>query len=217
MLYCPKCRVYVRGERKTCPLCQSPLTGTAENPAFPKLHQRSISRFSTWKLALFVTIVFEVVMGSIWFMTHSAWPLWAMLFGIIALGDILVVLYYHNSLIKRITLQMYMAMAILLVIDQRTGWHGWSLEWVIPFMFILLIPLTIIIERASHLTLEDYVIYLFLDVLFSLAQLPFILNHANRHPLSAVISIAFMIVFAAFILIFHGREFKNAGGKYFNL
>ncbi len=217
MLYCKKCNVNIRGNKQYCPLCHGELTGTPEDPAFPILPEKKMTRFNLWKLALFLFIAYEVILGAVLYLFQISWIPMAMLIGIFAIIDVLLILYYRRSTIKLVTYETYMIMLLAIIVSSYAGYSGFVYAWFIPLGFISLIPATIFINKINHLYLEDYMIYLIGDVLFSFIQIFFIYKNWNPHPILAVASIAFMIVFAAALFIFRNKELRNASSKYLHM
>ena len=217
MQYCKKCNVHIRGNKECCPLCFGELSGTPEDSAFPVLEERKISRFSLWKSALFLFITFEIIMCALLYLTSYTWIPYAMLLGVFAILDVLLILYYRRSIIKLVTYEFYVCMALALGIAAFAGRIGIVTTWVLPFGFILLIPITLLINKLNHLYLIDYMIYLIFDVLMSLFQILFIFLHLNPFPLPAVISVTLMAIFASAIIIFRFDELRNAGSKYLHI
>ena len=53
MLYCGKCLIKIRGNKKCCPLCQGDLTGIPSSSVFPSLKRERISNLSLLKIFTF--------------------------------------------------------------------------------------------------------------------------------------------------------------------
>lgn len=217
MQYCRKCNVTVRGNKLYCPLCRGELTGEPENAAFPVIPETGMTRFRLWKMALFLFVSYEVVLFCLLYLYPMQWIPYAMLLGIFAICDILLILYYRRSTIKLVTYEFYVCMLLSFIVSAIAGRSGFVCAWVLPVGFTLLIPVTMLISRLNHLVLVDYMIYLLFDVFLSLTQLIFIHTQLNPFPAPAVISMGMMIIFAASLLIFHSDELRNAGSKYLHL
>ncbi len=219
MQYCPKCKVNVRGHKRCCPLCEGPLTGEPEEDIFPVLPLPRWSSLSFIKISSFIAVTLIVIMSAVILISDEPahWCTIMILATILVWADLLIALYFRNNFIKLITTQTWIGMAALVVIDLMTGRHGWSVTWSIPFIFLGLTLLTIIIGKAAKLALEDYIIYLTFDVLFSLLQLIPIHTELNRQPIPAVTSMSILVVFAAGVLIFRFSDLKAAYEKWLNL
>ena len=219
MQYCPKCKIHIRGNKKCCPLCEGSVKGTPGDPAFPALKQRKYSVLLSFKICAFIFVLVEVAMMITGFLTGFRYhlPGLIMTWAPFVLLDLLVALYYRGNIIKLVSYQAYVIMAVCAFIDYGDGYPGWSLHWVIPTTLLSLLIVTIIIGYGVGLHMVDYMIYLLVDVVLSLLQLIPVFLGINKVPYAAVISVGVMIVVAAFVVLFRPRELGNAFSKYMNV
>ena len=209
MQYCPKCRISIRGDKTECPLCGGRITGDPEPGGFPALEKSRFSHMSLVKVGTFCLLTFIIIMVSleILYDFKLAWVPFAVMGALI----------YRNNLIKTLFVETYLAMAVCLLVDALTGWHGWSVAYVIPIGFVLLVFVTISVGRAANLRLEEYIIYIFVTILLSMLQLIPVLTHVNPNILPAVISMAILLIAACAAVIFRFRDLRSAVEKLFNL
>lgn len=220
MQYCPKCRIQVRGSKACCPLCQGPLTGEPEQGTFPVTQQNIENRLSLFfKIITFLLVLTEISMAVLNYLTGHAIPALSlvMVIALIVWADLWVATYFRNNVIKMLTMELYIGMLLCLAADMRTGFHGWSVAWVIPCTFVFMAALTVIIGMVVKLTLETYIIYLFFIVLLSLLQLIPLALEVNPFPIPAVLSMAFLVAFGAGGVIFRSRELLSASRKWLNI
>ncbi len=219
MQYCPKCRISIRGDKTECPLCGGRVTGNAEPGGFPVLDRRRFSHMSLVKVGTFCLLTFIIIMNSleILYDFKLAWVPFAVMGALIAWGDLMVGIYYRNNLIKTLFIETYLAMAVCFLIDVLTGWHGWSLSYVLPSGFVLLVFVTISVGRGAKLRLEEYIIYIFVTILLSMLQIIPVLTHVNPNILPAVMSMALLLIAACAAVIFRFRDLWSAVQKLFNL
>lgn len=219
MQYCPKCRINIRGNKSCCPLCQGELAGEPAEDVFPVLVPRKISQASLLKIATFCFAAVEIAFGAIYFLLDFR-MLWIPLTmaGILALWlDLVLGSYYRNNVIKNITVQIYLAMAACLLADYFTGFHGWAVQWVLPCCFVGLVVTTIAAGKGLGYRLDEYILFLAVDMVFSTVQLVFVLLQLNTFVWPAVISLIFVWILAAAALIFRFRILKNAVKKSFHM
>ena len=126
-------------------------------------------------------------------------------------------LYFKNNIVKNITIQVYLVMIISYVVDRCTHFHGWSVEWVIPCCFVGLVVATVCIGKGIGLALEEYILYLAVDMILSLSQVAFLAAQRNNFVWPAVISLAFLLILGAAALIFRFRDLKNAAERLFHM
>ena len=219
MQYCPKCRISIRGNKTECPLCGGRVTGEPETGGFPILERNRFSHMSVVKVGTFCLLTFFIIMMSleILYDFKLAWVPFAVMGALIAWGDLMVGIYYRNNLIKTLFIETYLAMAVCILIDTLTGWHGWSLAYVLPIGFVLLVFVTIGVGRAANLRLEEYIIYIFVTILLSMLQIFPVLAHVNPVAFPAVACMALLLIEACAAVIFRFRDLRSAVEKMFNL
>ena len=221
MQICQKCNVKIRGRKECCPLCQGRLKEIEgdENPSFPTLEKRKISNITFLKMCTFLFIASEIIFGAINIMTKGEFPF----IGPVMLGilvgwiDVLATMYLRNNLIKVITFEVIVAIVVDFYIDIKTGFYGWSVNWMIPMTLIGLAIATNIIAMVLKLRLDEYIMYIVLDFVMSLVQIIFIKNGMNNFPWPAAISIITYMIIIAALVIFRFRDLKNASEKMFNI
>ena len=221
MQICQKCNVKIRGRKECCPLCQGRLKEVEgeDNPSFPILEKRKISNITFLKMCTFLFVASEIIFGAINIMTNGEFSfIGPVMLGIlVAWIDVIATMYLRNNLIKVITFEVIVAIVVDYYIDIKTGFHGWSINWMIPMTLIGLAIATIIIAMVLRLRLDEYILYIVLDFVMALIQIIFIRNGMNSFPWPAVASIiAYMIIIAA-LVIFRFRDLKNASEKMFNI
>ena len=156
MQYCPKCRISIKGDKSGCPLCGGRLTGEPEPGGFPVLERGKLTHMSIVKAATFAGLSSLIIMMAleILYGFKLVWVPFAALGVVIAWGDLMVGVYYRNNLIKTFSIETYLVMLGCLLIDSLTGWHGWSVAFVLPIGFFLLVIVTVSIGKGANLRTE---------------------------------------------------------------
>lgn len=221
MQICPKCKVNIRGNKSCCPLCQGKLK-TVEgesNPSFPTIKRKKISNITFLKVCTFLFVASEIVFLTINIMTQNKFSFISpVMLGILA-GWITIVttMYLRNNLIKVITWEVIVAIVVDIYVDLHTGFYGWSFAWMIPLTLIGLAIATIITALVLKLRLDEYILYLVLDLVMVLLQIVFIKNGMNKVPWPAVCSVMTYLILFAGVIIFRFSDLKNATQKMFNV
>ena len=219
MQYCPKCRLNIRGEKTGCPLCGGRLTGDPEPGGFPVLERRRFSHMSVVKVATFCYLSLFIILMALEILSdfRLAWVPFVILVMTIGWGDIMVGVYFRNNLVKTFAIETYLVMAGCLLIDFLTGWRGWSLSYVLPSGFLLLVVATVCVGKMADLRLEEYIMYLVTTMLLSLLQIIPVLTHANPAPVPAVASVTILLIMGCAAVIFRFQDLRSAAEKLFNL
>ena len=228
MQYCPNCRVRIRGRKARCPLCQRELTELERNgpemPAeeefdpFVRLPGRRVSFLMLVRIVTFVCVSLEILLGAAEILSggNRGWIIAVMLGVLLGWIDFRIAVYYHSNLLRMLTTQGYLIMALCLAIAHWTG-GSWAISWVVPGMFLLLIAVTFTAAAAQRMELHEFILYPAFDVLMSLLQIvPIVLG---KNPLigPAVLCIAGMLILVSSLIIFRGRMLQEAALKYLHL
>lgn len=225
MKRCPKCKVFVNTERKTCPLCFAFLQdgdGPDEKlTPYPKykskifkynLFFRSLVFFSI--IGIFVSVVVNVL-------TYRDNPNpWS----IIVISGLLYFWILLRSTVRRegniprqLMVQSLTLSLLLYIIDLLSGNIGWSLNYVIPFLSMSSLLSIISILLGNTLKFNDYVSALFAAAI--LGFIPFILwlfqVVEELWPSLAAASLSFSTIIGMFI--FAGRNIKEELKKRFHI
>lgn len=219
MLYCSKCRIQIRGNKKCCPLCQGELNGTPSPAAFPTIKRGRISSLSLVKIFTFCLIALEIAYNAVWFLAEFqlAWIPFAMIGTLVVWLDVALGVYFRNNMVKNITLQVYVSMIAGFIIDRYTGFRGWSVQWMIPCCLVGLVIVTVCIGKGAGVLLEEYIIYLAVDLVLAMGQAIFLALGLNAFVWPAVISMALLSILGVAALLFRFRDLKSASEKLFHM
>ncbi len=170
-------------------------------------------------MCTFLFVASEIIFGAINIMTKGEFSfIGPVMLGIlVAWIDVIATMYLRNNLIKVITFAVIVAIVVDYYIDIKTGFHGWSINWMIPMTLIGLAIATIVIAMVLKLRLDEYILYIVLDFVMALIQIIFIKNGMNSFPWPAVASIITYMIIIAALVIFRFRDLKNASEKMFNI
>src|SRR5699024_1106626 len=90
----------------------------------------------------------------------------------------------------------------------KTGWHGWSLDFIIPITYIGAMIVMYVTSKIMKLSIRDYILYGFLACLFGILPLLFLLLNWNNIIYLSVICVSISIIFLSAMLIFHGSDME---------
>lgn len=211
MKYCNNCKVDVVGNRKNCPLCQEILKGDkAEDEVFPKISFVYKEHGMFFKIMLLVSIIIATVSVAINILLPSrgAWSL----FILGGLGSVwasmISAINKRNNIPKNIIYQVIIISVIAVLWDLLTRWKGWSITYVIPFVYIFAMISMSIISKVRKLHVEDYILYLIIDGLFGLIQIIFIFTGGLTTLYPSLICIVASIISLSTILIFEEKRLR---------
>jgi len=114
--------------------------------------------------------------------------------------------FKRHNLLKNAIWQMLLISGVCLIWDYATGRHGWSVDYVLPSVCLLIQLSMLIITRVQRLKVQEYMIYYILAGLYGLLPaLLLILGAAHVKYLCVLCSgISFLLLTG--LLIFKGKD-----------
>ncbi len=219
MRYCEKCRVTVRDSREDCPLCQGPLSGEPEPCVFPSLPDDHPPYHLLIRGMVFLSIAAVVICFAInAIVPSSSW--WAL---VVAAGIACMwvclwsVIRQRNNIPKNILWLVFWLSLLAVLWDVFTGWHRWSLNYVVPSLCVFAMAGMAVIARVLHLRVEDFFIYLIIDGLFGVIPILFLLFRWVTVVYPSVVCVACSLLSLAAILSFEGERMRAEWKKRMHL
>ena len=210
---CPVCGGTLIGKRRICPMCGGGLDGTITQEdlgAYPTVPVRVTYRILDWIINLWGVVALLILVVARLTVFRSM-PYFMMLcIGVICVNAItLAGIRKWKNLPKSIMYEGVIVALLCIIWDHLTGWHGWSLNFVLPivggvlevFFFVLCITV-----REKH---SAYGIYFFLSsvwcaVVFLLAAFGVITYWL---PTEIAVMAAFGLVCA--LILINGKAFLS--------
>lgn len=207
MQYCPTCHVYIRGNGKRCILCGNLLPtqqgGEAEEEIFPQI-PFAYKRHLALRILAFLSLCAVVVSFTVRTMvpTRVNWPM-LVAFGLTSLWlCIIVALRKRHNVPKTILWQAVMVSALSLLWDWLTGWKNWSLDYLIPIVFVASAALLYLTAKIKKLGVRDYITYVVLDSVLGMLPIAFILLDWVDTPYPSILCAAVSALLLSGVLIF---------------
>ena len=158
--------------------------GAADDP-FVMLPSPRVSFRRMTQIVNFVCISLEILLGAFEIIKGftAGWIYVCMLVILLAWVDFQIAVYYRNNLIRMLTVQGFIIMAVLLLIARLTRSGSWAVTWAVPSMFLVLIIVTFAAARLQQMKLQEFILYPAFDVLMSLLQIiPIALGYSEMLP-----------------------------------
>ena len=213
MKYCEQCKLTVTGQRSRCPLCQSVLRDEGEPyeevfPVIPTVYNRFQFFF---KLLIFASAVLGIVSVVINLLLPQS-GVWS-LFVLGGIGCLWVFLFIavrkRNNIPKNILWQVAVAILFCLLWDLFTGWHGWSVDYVVPSICVAAMAALAVTAKVFRLVGGDFLFYLLISVLFGILPVISILLGWVQVLYPSLICVGCSLVSLAAVLIFQGENMKR--------
>ena len=209
MRYCEQCKVQLTGAPDRCPLCQGPLAGEPGEPSYPQVPPQPSRLAIRW--AALVTVAAGAVCGVVNLSVPSS-GLWC-LFVIAGLATTWLLLWValrkRGSPTKVILWQLGLVCALSLLWDVCTGFHGWSVNFVLP-IFIPCMQLAIAVTaKILRLRKEEYLFYLVLSIAAGLLPLLSLVCGLLQVVYPSGICGGISVIGLAALVLFRGSELKE--------
>ena len=210
MKHCTRCDIDIAGRKDFCPLCHAPLSGTNYNleEIFPEVHTVYYNHTFFFKLLLAVSIsgglitllVNQLVSGRL------TWAI-IVLAGIACMWlSLLLIINKRKNIIKCVLYQVIVASLLVLPWDYFTGWHGWSIDFAMPILYVALMLAIVVLAKVTHQNLRNQVWYFFLTVLFGLVQAILLVAGAIHYVIPSYICAIVSLLSLVLILVFNGKD-----------
>jgi hypothetical protein len=221
MLNCPVCKVNVAGNKARCPLCGGALSGTAdpETEVFPVLSGPRLSvRFYLNALGLFL-IAANIICLLINIATFQTawWSLLVMAGSGCAWVTAAVAVAHRRDLTQSVAWQLTLLSGLSLIWDWRYGFHGWSIDFVLPCAAaaaVITIVLLILLLRLPLRACSSPLIYC---ALVGLVPGLLVILGKVKTPLPSLICAGLSIVVLCALILFFWNTVKSELHRRFHL
>jgi len=117
-----------------------------------------------------------------------------------------VVMKKYKNILKCLFYETIIVGCFVVLWDYYTGMHGWSIDFVLPILFILVIVAMSILSKVMRIGAEEHIVYLLCLVVFGI--IPGILwsNNMVNVELPSMICMGISSVIFLGIVVFEGRK-----------
>ncbi len=216
MQHCEHCKVDIRGERRYCPLCQNPLSGTGSReeevfPFIPESYQYNL----VLRLMLFIsisTVVVSIAMNAM-FPVDINWSVFVIA-GILCMWiSLAIVIRKRYNIPKTITWQVALISVLAVIWDWRIGWKGWSLDYVIPIACVAAMVVMAVTAKIMRLAVRNFIIYFLLDAVFGIIPVIFVKLDLLSVKYPSVICVTVSVISIAALVLFEGENMRDELNK----
>lgn len=221
MFRCEKCGVRVIGTPPCCPLCQGPLSGEIDpgGDVYPVLPFSGSRLQTTLRLFALAAAVVVVICAAVILCLpeHSVAALSGMAGVASGWLTVRIAVKKRGKPLKAVFWQVCILSILALLWDYGTGPRGWSLDYVLPILYLCTMAAMAVIARLLHLRSSDYLLYLVLNILLGLVPLLLLFCGKLRVIYPAVVCAAVSMIFLAVLILFEGPALKSELLRRFHL
>lgn len=209
MLYCKNCKVSITGNHEECPLCQGDIIGEpSQTNTFPIIKEEKHLINLILKITALITITASVICVLINLGFGGSWSLYVIAGFVTGWIVIWITVKMHGNITKN-TVWLTVIISILSIIwDISTGYRGWSIDYVLPIICCFAMIEMFIVANIKKLKIEDYIVYLIIDILFGIVPLALLLLNIVKIIYPSLICVAESVISLAILIIFEGKALK---------
>lgn len=210
MKTCEKCAVSVSGSFEKCPLCQNKLKGETQSeyeifPFIPLVTHKHSLLFRLLMLGSAAVVIVSFAIN--WMLPQSGfWSLFVVAGVACVWISLLIALRKRHNILKNLSYQVTIISILAILWDIFTGWHGWSVDYVIPIAFVSVMTATSVLARILKMPTEVYMVYSILLILYGIIPAIFVLSGLSVIVYPSLICVAGSLLSLAALTIFEGRN-----------
>lgn len=209
MLYCENCKVSITGNHKKCPLCQGDVIGEpSKSNTFPIIREEKQLINLILKITALVTIAIGVICVLINIGFGGKWSIYVIAGIVTGWIVIWITVKMHGNITKNSIWLTIIISILSFVWDISTGYRGWSIDYVLPLICCFAMIEMFIVANIKKLKIEDYIVYLIIDILFGIIPLILLLLDVVNVVYPSLICVAESIISLAILILFEGKALK---------
>ncbi|NLK74516.1 MAG: hypothetical protein GX288_04425 [Clostridiales bacterium] len=217
MLHCEHCKLDIRGSHSLCPLCGGIIRGEndIEDDVFPHI-PTIYQEFNIFIRAMILVSISAVVISfaiNILFTKESRWSV-LVAAGVLCMWiSLFFIIKKKSNIPKTIVWQVALISLLSVIWDYSIGWIGWSIDYVIPSVCIVAMIVMAVAAKILKIGIRDIIIYMFVDGIFGIIPVLFIIFNWVNVTYPSVICVAASVIFLSALLLFQGDNIKNELNK----
>lgn len=205
---CRHCNVDVSGSRKRCPLCGASLVG--ENlegketfPFIPTVYRRHNLLF---KLLIFASAVAVIVSAAVNILVDMSnpWAVFVIVSVICVWTSLFLAIKKRKNVPKGMLYQVVFISIISVLWDAATGWHKWSLDFVIPILCVSVMVSLPLLSLILNWGIDNIITYFIISVFFGIVPIIFYFTGLLTVALPSIICVTTSFISIAALLVFKG-------------
>ena len=213
MKYCSQCKIKIVSEDDRCPLCQNKVmrvireNETSES-AFPHIPDLTERYQFMLRIMVFLSFVVIVISCTINFLIPSKgwWSLFVVAAVICIWVSLGIAFKKRKNISKNIIWQMLLLSVISLLGDWFTGGRGWSINYVLPVLYMSVMLVLVVVNKVLKLAIEDYMVYTLLGGFFGIIPVLFLVSGILNNIYPSLFCVSGSIIFLSAILVFRGGD-----------
>lgn len=188
------------------------ITAEKVEPEFPMPQMPSEQEMKVYKVYSFLCLVLAaaMVVTDLNFHPRIRWT-WFTAGGVATMWIASSIGFFKRyNLLKNVMWKLLIGSIICFIWDGFTGWHGWSVDLVLPILSVATLAGMFVIAKVQKSPVREYLIYEIMAAVYGLI-LPVILLVCGvvRKPTVSMFGALICFLFLVGVILFKGREFKE--------
>lgn len=212
MKRCYKCNVGINSSSSKCPLCGNDIDDVIINTsAFPVIPNMYVKHGLFFKLLLFLSLFGCVVCTIINYKVSGKinWSLFVIA-GIFSFWLTFIIgIKRRHHFMRLLFAEVMILLLVSILWDYFTGWHLWSITYVLPFLCISYVTTLFILRIFMKDIFKDYVIYIYINSLVGLIPIYFILKKILKVEWPSILCIIFSVFSILILAVFNHHQMKS--------
>ena len=209
---CKHCGVTITDKTTSCPLCQNVLEDLTFDgiQTYPDIKERFKKLELFKRMIQFAGIVTIVLCCFVDFKINRSFGWSIYVIGAVLYGGIVLFTFLNptSGYRKRIFFTLFGGVLLVLLIDLKTGFHGWSVNFVLPGMIFFLNVGLLVLMIINRRNWQSYMIYQIGVILIGLIPLALIFKGIVKYPMLSELAVLSSVFVFIGTLIFGGRVAK---------
>lgn len=223
MRYCKNCGVNVlHNQNNICPLCQSVLQKDTKDEAAPNSVQIVSSGYppaqatkkkyaKLIRICMFIGFLAMVTLAAINYVTYAKTPIMWAVISDVGILYLLFTLRYSifngdESIVMKIAIQSVGVMAFCVLIDYVVGFRGWSFDYAMPSIILVVDALIILLMIIDFKNWQNYILLQILMGVIAVVLVMLAIPDIVKSTLLPMIAASVSIVIFLATWIFGGKQ-----------
>jgi hypothetical protein len=209
MQSCDHCNITLKGNYKVCPLCGGIVQAEEKKneeevfPFTPTIYQE-FNIFIRIMILLSLSAVIISFAVNVIFTRESRWSFLVAASILCMWISMFFIIRKKNNIPKTIVWQVGVIGILSVLWDFSMGWRGWSIDYDIPSVCVGAMIVMAIAAKILKIGVRDLIVYLFVDAVFGLIPILFVLFGGLNILFPSVICVAASAISLAALILFEG-------------
>lgn len=213
MKTCERCKVNVAGGFTKCPLCQHTLIddGKDQEDTFPVIETIYNTHSLFFRILIFCLLAASIIsiMLDLMIPSKKYWSLLVTVGAACVWLSVATAIRRRGAFHKKLTDMTLLISCFSVLWDYLTGWHRWSIDYVIPVTLICCMLIAAILAWVLKLPSGRFAIYLLFLNMCGLVPAIFLIAGWNNQCIPSFLCVTVSLLMFAALLVFQWSMVKN--------